>query len=95
MLGYPQLFPEREAAQHCVRLHGAFHVTLFDDGEQNYLRHEADIIDDVIAGAAARAGSFHPDTAGQHAYAALLQHFLATRPGKRNKAGFPLDPKPV
>jgi lysophospholipase L1-like esterase len=131
VLGYPQLFPERSAAQHCFRLHG-FGVSLFDDGEQNYFNHEADIIDGVIGRAAAAEGfyyasaiatfrghaqcdpdpylngitapnhsisagdgSFHPDTAGQQAYASLLLNFLVTRPGPRNSAGLPIDPPPT
>jgi lysophospholipase L1-like esterase len=127
VLGYPQLFPERQAAQDCVRLHGHFGVSLFDEGEQDYFNHEADIVDNVIAQAAGDEGfwydsalgtflghaqcdpdpylngivasgggkgSFHPDSAGQRAYATMLDQFLASRPGKRNSAGLPIDPGP-
>ncbi len=58
VLGYPQLFPEKSAEQHCFRLHG-FVISLFDDGEQNYLNHEADVVDGVIAKAAAKAGFYY------------------------------------
>lgn len=112
VLGYPQLFPERPAAQRCPEL-----SSNFDAGEQDYLNRELELLDRVIHRAAARAGfhyasalsafrghapcepdpylngitdpgqfgvrfgeaSFHPNAAGQRAYARLLRSFLRAR----------------
>jgi lysophospholipase L1-like esterase len=112
VLGYPQLFPERPAAQRCPELYGTF-----DAGEQDYFNREFEVLNGVIARAAAAAGfyyasalsafrghapcepdsylngitdpgefgvsfgegSFHPNAAGQRAYARLLRSFLRTR----------------
>jgi lysophospholipase L1-like esterase len=112
VLGYPKLFPTRPAAQRCPELQVAF-----DAGVQDYFNREFEMLDRVIARAAAAAGfyyapalsafrghapcdpdpylngitdpgefgvrfgvgSFHPNAAGQRAYARLLRSFLRAR----------------
>jgi lysophospholipase L1-like esterase len=50
VLGYPQLFPERPAAQRCPQLRA-----VFDPAEQNYLNRTVEQLDRIVARAASAA----------------------------------------
>jgi lysophospholipase L1-like esterase len=66
VLGYPLLFPERPAAQRCPELDSSF-----DPGEQDYFNREFELLDRVIAHAAA-VDRFH--------YASALAAFRGHAP---------------